>query len=87
MRYLVLRSEETEEPGGPGDDGLVNAGLCARTDRAPVPCRTRGEAEAALREWYVNSDGERDWSVWELVDGEYRQRSVVFKDSQPEIQG
>jgi len=81
MRYILLRTlidydAEEDSAGSP------------RTDRPPVLCETRGEAEAALEEWRGSGPElvERDWSVWEVVDGQCVQRSVVFKDGHPEIQ-
>ena len=52
--------------------------------RPPVLCETRGEAEGELaRVW---DDHDRDWSVWEMVNGRAQRRSVVFKDGKPESQ-
>ena len=72
-RYIICTTEEQEVE--PGRDETV---VCP-----PVLCDTRGQAEGELARI---QGGERDWSVWEVVNGRCQQRSVVFKDGKPEIQ-
>lgn len=76
-RYIVLRTTidlETEDERPP------------HIDQPPLLCGTRGEAETALGDWIAGDGDDHDWSVWEVVDGKCRRRSVVFKDGSPEIQ-
>lgn len=79
-RYIVLRSANEFE------DGDDKREVPVRDERPPILCETRGEAETALGEWIAGTGDDHDWSVWEVVDGKCRRRSIVFKDGNPEIQ-
>lgn len=89
MQYIVLRT--VVDLDADGDDTHNGP---THVDQPPLLCDTRGAAESALTEWIqairaVPATGigsYHDWSVWEVVDGKCRQRSVVFKDGNPEIQ-
>ena len=79
MRYIVLRTVVDLDAGEDGTDGT-------HVDQPPLLCATRGDAERALAEWVDGTPEGRDWSVWEILDGKCRQRAIVFKSGNPEIQ-
>lgn len=79
VRYVVVR-------GRGEDDPVLFSEIVA-----PVLCETKEAAEAVLAETPSSMDEDEDgmawdWSVFEVVDGKCRQRSVVWASGSPQIQ-
>lgn len=84
-QYLVLTAEREEHEDTPGFEDM----------RTPVLYGTPEEALAFIKGWMSPGDRgwmspgdrpDRDWMLFEVLDGRCRQLSVVFKDGDPEIE-
>lgn len=76
MRYIVTRT--LEEVDGPGLDG---PGLTIH--QPPVLCETDVEVREAIAEVTAHTD--RDFSLWEVVDGRCVSRSITHLHDRMEI--